>query len=490
MHRRHVHALLLLLLLSLALGAWNAVLIARDIRSALWVFGFATGNTSNATSTGIGQICLGGARPVVTDVPDQTATAGELFQYTVNATQSNGHAINYTTNSTLFTINPDSGLISFTPSSAQVGFHPILVTARDKQNCASLAEANDTFTLNITGNVTTNVTHPQPPGQHPPPHPPPRPVVVPLIPQVFVQSPYFVLDIRRIVVNGDVVSDPYYGIPLTVYPAPPNRILTIQVTVRNIGFNQLSNVRLELLIPEHAQLLGVNPAVVPQFDPNAELTFTAQVETGAKPFDIAFTAIADQDRDTEVLHVTIGPALEKPQFGFEIPPWLPLLLAIPLLFFLGYSITKNTQLIRDTLQNIITALGAFLYRRTYLCDEDMLRKLIKANKLNRFLRYWVAPDVYARYHAQYKNLRMRQLERKDFDRIAVLIRQHVIAGEMATLIVLTEGKPHPRIMTAFAPSKTLAADQKRITFSDPLQGKVAASEERKVAKSGNAAGKS
>ena len=472
MHRRHAHALLILLILSLFLGSLNAVLVSRDIRFALGIFGFATSNSSNSTSSAVGQICLGAPRPVVTDVPDQSGVQDQLFEYTVNATQSGGHSINYTTNSTLFTINPDSGLISFTPLSSHVGVHTILLTAHDKQNCGSLADANDTFQLNISaGNATgTNATHP-PPGGHPaPPRPrfhaqaPPERLPEP---DLLVPGPYYVLEIRRIVIDGTVVFDAQAGIAAIEFAAFPNRLSTIQVTVRNTGFDQLTNIQ---LVPT-LNALGVNPLRIAQLDPNAEAIFTMQIESGALPYDLVLTATADQDEDTEVIPVHLRPSLEKPQFGLEVPAWLPLLLAIPLLFFLGYSLTKNKQLLRDLIQNIGTALFALFSRRTYFCDEDMLRKLIKANRLNRFLHYWVVPDVYARYHDQYHNLRSRDLGKVDSAHVAVLIRQYVIGGELATLIVFTEGKPHPRIMTETKLTQKLAEDYKRIKFFDPFKQK-------------------
>lgn len=471
--RRQLRALVLLLVLFVGFGVTQSFLVYRDVQLWLAPFGFVSSNSSNASSAAVGTICIGYRPPVIADIPDQSAAADTLFQYTVNATQANGNALTFTDDTALFTIGSSTGLISFTPSTADVGSSTITITASDSQGC-SASNDSDSFVLTITANATTPAHPPPCPqgGCHPAPlpHPqPPRPFLEPYLPMQAVFAPYYVLDIWRIVANGAVLYDQNAGIQLAEYLITPNALITFQVTVRNVGFNQLTSIQLDLPIPANAQVLAINPAVVNQLDPNQEAVFTVQLQTGDQPFDLVLHARADQDEDTEVLPVIIGPQFEKPVFGFEIPAWLPLALAIPLLFFLGYSLTKNKQLIREFLQNLSTGILAFLLRHTYLCDEGMLRQLIKANKVNPFIRYLVVPDIYARYHPQYRNLRTRELKQQDYDNIAILVRQYLIGGELATLLVLAEGKPRPRILTAFTPSKKLTHDYPKVKFLDPLR---------------------
>src|SRR3989344_8407838 len=464
MHR-HVHALALILLAFVAFGVLQLAFFPEYPISP---FGFAVNNVSNASSGAQGAICIGARPPEITDIPDHTAAINQLFTYMVNATQTNGHALTFTDDTALFTIGSSTGLISFTPTDEQAGGYTITITAIDPEGC-SAANDTDTFVLNVTNATTTPPPIVPIPNNRPAPRPQPPSIRAPPPQRVEVFAPYYVIDIRQIVINSEVVYDQYRNIRLPESVVAPNSLVTIQVTVRNVGFNPLTGVQLDMPLPAGAELLSINPPRLAQLDPNQEFTFTAQIQMGEQPFDLPITARADQDTDVEVAPLVMEPSFETPQFGFAVPPWLPLFIAIPLLFFLGYSLTRNKELVRDFLQNLITGLLAFFLRRTYFLDEDILRKLIKAKKLNKFMHLHVVPDVYARYHDQIKNLRTRQLKTEDYDNVAILIRQYLIGGEMAALIVMTVDKPHPRILTSFKPSEKLAKDYKRITFRDPVK---------------------
>lgn len=460
----------LLILLALFVG-WGIFLSTLQTFPHWTTFGFAVNNVSNASSNAQANVCIG-RPPNIEDIPNQLAVVSQLFQYTVNATQYDGHTLNFIDDSSFFIIGLTSGLISFTPAEGDIGSYTITIEASDAQGCRG-KNATDTFTLTI-GNVTLPVT-PNATLTHPRPTPRPGPPAVTPPPppsREYVQAPYYIIDIRQIIANGEVVYDQYRDIRASEYVVAPNSMVTFQVTVRNIGFNALTNIHLELPLPEGVTLISMNPENVAQLDPNEEYTFTFQVQTNDQPFTLAIKAQADQDSDQELLPITVPPTFEAPQFGFEVPPWLPLFIAIPLLFFLGYSVLSNKNLVRQFLQDLLTGLFAFFLRRTYFIDEDMLRKLIKAKRMNKFLHLHVVPDVHARYHEQYKNLRSKEFKKEEYDKIATVIRKYVIAGEMATLIIMTEEKPHPRIMTTFIPEKQLAEDYKRIKFYDPLRKKI------------------
>ncbi len=77
---------------------------------------------------------------------NQTAYEDSLFTLKINASDLDGDNITFTDNSSIFDINPLTGLINFTPAQAHVGYHAIRVFAIDQYGARNSID----FTLNIT----------------------------------------------------------------------------------------------------------------------------------------------------------------------------------------------------------------------------------------------------------------------------------------------------------------------------------------------------
>ncbi len=84
--------------------------------------------------------------PVIDFIPNQNATENELFELQVNATDPDGDPIQFFDNSTIFDININTGLISFTPNKTHVGLHHIEINVSDDEDGMSSAY----FWINIT----------------------------------------------------------------------------------------------------------------------------------------------------------------------------------------------------------------------------------------------------------------------------------------------------------------------------------------------------
>ncbi|MBI2667523.1 Ig-like domain-containing protein [Candidatus Woesearchaeota archaeon] len=97
--------------------------------------------------------------PNITTTPITTATEDVLYEYDVNAT---GHNLIFSVNSSgLFTINSESGLISFTPRNGQNGTHSINISAFDNNRSIDsqnyslvISSVNDAPILNTVGDLT------------------------------------------------------------------------------------------------------------------------------------------------------------------------------------------------------------------------------------------------------------------------------------------------------------------------------------------------
>ncbi len=81
-------------------------------------------------------------------ITDQIGYVDAPFTYDINATDSDGDTLNYTDNSTLFTINDTTGLISFTPNSSQISNYSIFINVSDGRFLI-----NATFNLTILNNT-------------------------------------------------------------------------------------------------------------------------------------------------------------------------------------------------------------------------------------------------------------------------------------------------------------------------------------------------
>ncbi len=102
-----------------------------------------------SSNTGDVQLCLDGP-PTITAIADQAITAGNTLALTVVASDEDDNAsLTFYDNTSLFAIGSSTGTISFTPSSAQVGSHDILITVEDDAGCLA-HNSTDVFTLTVT----------------------------------------------------------------------------------------------------------------------------------------------------------------------------------------------------------------------------------------------------------------------------------------------------------------------------------------------------
>ena len=99
-----------------------------------------------SASQGSSSLCINHP-PTITTIPDQSATAGTAFSLTVTASAEDaGQTLTYSDDTSLFNID-QNGLISFTPTSGQVGSHTIVITVSD--GLCSNSEITDTFILTV-----------------------------------------------------------------------------------------------------------------------------------------------------------------------------------------------------------------------------------------------------------------------------------------------------------------------------------------------------
>jgi len=91
---------------------------------------------------------------------NQTGQINQLFTYDIDASDVDvGDILTFSDNTTLFNINPNTGLISFTPT--QAGVYNIDITVCDDSGMAN-ACTTDTFTLTITSGSIPTVVITQP----------------------------------------------------------------------------------------------------------------------------------------------------------------------------------------------------------------------------------------------------------------------------------------------------------------------------------------
>jgi Putative Ig domain len=100
--------------------------------------------------------------PVFSPTTNGTAAELVLFTKTVAATDANGDAITYSlvTAPAAMTINPTTGLISWTPTLADAGTPVRTVTVRATDNSAQLLSSTQTFTVTVENNVGPAITQP------------------------------------------------------------------------------------------------------------------------------------------------------------------------------------------------------------------------------------------------------------------------------------------------------------------------------------------
>ncbi|MBU4467094.1 tandem-95 repeat protein, partial [Patescibacteria group bacterium] len=83
--------------------------------------------------------------PVIDSIGNQTATEDLEFNLTINASDPDEDTLTFSDNTSLFDINPSTGIISFTPNASHVGVYQIQINATDDDNATDSAN----FWLNI-----------------------------------------------------------------------------------------------------------------------------------------------------------------------------------------------------------------------------------------------------------------------------------------------------------------------------------------------------
>ncbi len=96
---------------------YNATLVVTDDN------GRVDSDTCNVTVNNVA--------PVIMPVANQTAQQGVLFTLRINATDVPADVLTFSDNTTLFDINPVTGIIQFTPTNGDVGIHFVNITVTD-----------------------------------------------------------------------------------------------------------------------------------------------------------------------------------------------------------------------------------------------------------------------------------------------------------------------------------------------------------------------
>ncbi|MDO8661142.1 MAG: PGF-pre-PGF domain-containing protein [Candidatus Woesearchaeota archaeon] len=105
--------------------------------------------TGNAVSEGKVNYCV--SHPAVLDIPNSAGRVGTLFTLQITATDEDGDTLTYSDDTNLFSIGDSTGLITFTPTSTQIGTHIITITTTD-----SCTQTTQQFTLTVNEAGTGN----------------------------------------------------------------------------------------------------------------------------------------------------------------------------------------------------------------------------------------------------------------------------------------------------------------------------------------------
>jgi PKD repeat protein len=85
--------------------------------------------------------------PVMDDIPIQYAVVGERYTFTIQAFDVDDSQLTFSDDSTIFNIDPESGMISFVPQKGDEGIHTIKIFAVDERD----GQDEKTMTLEIQG---------------------------------------------------------------------------------------------------------------------------------------------------------------------------------------------------------------------------------------------------------------------------------------------------------------------------------------------------
>jgi PGF-pre-PGF domain-containing protein len=139
---RYNNAIALLLLIFNAVMIYNfylALSLDMDIE--------ITGKATTTGSLTLSVLSEDNRAPSITSTAVTSATEDSEYTYTVNATDPEGDNLRFYDNTSLFNINPDTGLIKFTPKTDAISKnYSIKISASDQKG----GFGNQTFDLNIT----------------------------------------------------------------------------------------------------------------------------------------------------------------------------------------------------------------------------------------------------------------------------------------------------------------------------------------------------
>ncbi|MBI1969855.1 hypothetical protein HYS48_04125 [Candidatus Woesearchaeota archaeon] len=142
------------------------------------------------------------------------------------------------------------------------------------------------------------------------------------------------------------------------------------------------------------------------------------------------------------------PAEEEPKEP-GIPWWVPLIVALPLLFLLGYSILAHEGVLWNLLQNIGTGILLYPFIRTRIADRDLLLLLVQDRKIQRYRKLLVDEEDFAMFHEQYKNLKLlnKKLKQRDVEQMGRFMKQHHLSYRFAKLLMMAKHTIHPILHT-------------------------------------------
>ncbi|MBW2971849.1 hypothetical protein KY359_02325 [Candidatus Woesearchaeota archaeon] len=101
------------------------------------------------TTEGQARVCIN-KQPSINQSCNTTATVGAGYYCDADATDPDNDTITFYDDTALFSIDPSTGEIIFTPGAGDAGNHTITLTASDGRGCSN-SNATSTFNLNIPG---------------------------------------------------------------------------------------------------------------------------------------------------------------------------------------------------------------------------------------------------------------------------------------------------------------------------------------------------